>query len=54
MVLVIAHRLSTVMAADEVIVLDKGNIVERGEPEKLRTSGGAFSLLWKTQVEANR
>ena len=54
MVLVIAHRLSTVMTADEVIVLDKGNIVERGEPEKLRTSGGAFSLLWKTQVEANK
>lgn len=43
--LTIAHRLSTVENADQVVVLDAGGIVERGTPAHLREAGGAFARL---------
>jgi len=52
--LVIAHRLSTVMDADEIIVLDQGRIVERGRHAELLARGGEYARMWTLQLqEAN-
>jgi subfamily B ATP-binding cassette protein MsbA len=48
--LVIAHRLSTVQHADEIIVLDSGRIVERGKHEELMSKGGAYRKLVDLQA----
>ena len=47
--LVIAHRLSTVRAADLIVVVDDGRIVERGNHESLLASGGLYADLYRTQ-----
>jgi ATP-binding cassette subfamily B protein len=47
--IVIAHRLSTVVNADEILVLDKGVIAERGSHEELLARGGIYSALWSRQ-----
>jgi ATP-binding cassette, subfamily B, heavy metal transporter len=49
--LVIAHRLSTVVNADEIIVLDKGVIAERGTHGQLLTQNGIYAALWNRQRE---
>ncbi|MBN9695614.1 MAG: ABC transporter ATP-binding protein/permease [Zoogloea sp.] len=49
--LVIAHRLSTVMNADEIIVLDQGHILERGSHAELLARGGAYAQMWALQQE---
>ncbi|WP_342358396.1 ABC transporter ATP-binding protein/permease [Terrarubrum flagellatum] len=46
---VIAHRLSTVINADEIIVLDQGVIVERGSHAQLLALDGAYAALWNRQ-----
>ncbi|KQQ48183.1 metal ABC transporter permease [Methylobacterium sp. Leaf125] len=51
--LVIAHRLSTVVNADEIIVLDKGVIVERGDHATLLERNGVYASLWSRQREAD-
>jgi ATP-binding cassette subfamily B protein len=50
--LVIAHRLSTVVNADEIIVLDDGIIIERGRHDDLLEQNGAYAELWHRQQAA--
>jgi ATP-binding cassette, subfamily B, heavy metal transporter len=47
--LVIAHRLSTVVHADEILVLQDGRIVERGRHESLLVEGGVYATMWARQ-----
>jgi ABC-type transport system involved in Fe-S cluster assembly fused permease/ATPase subunit len=52
--LVIAHRLSTVVNADEILVLDHGRLVERGRHRQLLDSDGIYAGMWKLQQEEAR
>jgi ATP-binding cassette subfamily B protein len=49
--LVIAHRLSTVRAADQILVIDGGQIAERGTHDELLAAGGVYAALYRTQFE---
>jgi len=49
-VITIAHRLSTVVDADTILVLDQGQIVERGSHAKLLARGGVYAALWNRQA----
>ncbi|MGA0022370.1 MAG: ABC transporter ATP-binding protein [Vulcanococcus sp.] len=48
--LVIAHRLSTVRHADQIVVMDQGRIVESGSHDQLIAAGGAYVNLWRVQA----
>jgi ATP-binding cassette subfamily B protein len=51
-VIAVAHRLSTIVGFDRVIVVERGRIIEDGPPQQLlRQKGGAFRQLWVMQVE---
>lgn len=47
--LVIAHRLSTVIDADQIIVMDKGRIIERGTHTELLAANGTYAAMWERQ-----
>lgn len=49
--LVIAHRLSTVMDADEILVMDAGRIVERGAHVQLLAQNGHYAQMWRLQQQ---
>jgi ATP-binding cassette subfamily B protein len=51
--IMVAHRLSTVAGADEIIVLDAGKIVERGTHRELLDRGGLYADLWSRQSRAH-
>ncbi len=51
--IVIAHRLSTVLAADQILVLAEGRIVEQGTHAQLLARGGLYTDLYKTQFTSN-
>ena len=51
-VLVIAHRLQSVMNADDIIVLDEGRIIEEGNHNTLLSKNGRYASLWKEQETA--
>ena len=48
---IIAHRLSTVIDADEILVLDQGRIVERGRHKALLAKKGLYAVMWQRQQE---
>lgn len=48
----VAHRLSTVMGADCIIVLDGGEIVERGTHDELLRADGKYKSMWLAQTES--
>ena len=48
--IIIAHRLSTVMDADEIVVLDSGRIHERGTHQVLLEKNGLYALMWRQQT----
>ena len=52
--LVVAHRLSTVIDADSIVVLDKGRVVEQGSHSELLASGGKYAELWQLQQQEER
>ena len=49
--LIIAHRLSTVMNADEILVLDTGRVIERGKHADLLAQGGRYAQMWALQQQ---
>ena len=51
--LVIAHRLSTIINVDEILVLDGGDIIERGTHENLLAKGGVYCAMWRRQREVD-
>jgi ATP-binding cassette subfamily B protein len=50
MTIIIAHRLSTIMHADNIFVLEKGNIIEQGKHEDLIRQKGLYYAMWRQQI----
>ena len=50
--MMIAHRLSTVVDADEILVLDQGRVVERGTHVALLEKQGLYSEMWQKQQKS--
>jgi ATP-binding cassette subfamily B protein len=51
--IVIAHRISTITSADEILVLDKGRITERGTHEQLLSKSQLYKNMWETHISAH-
>lgn len=49
-VIIIAHRLSTVMAADKIVILEKGILIEEGTHSELYREGTRYHTMWKKQI----
>jgi ATP-binding cassette subfamily B protein len=50
---VIAHRLSTITTADQILVIDDGQVVESGRHDELVASGGLYADLYRTLVRGD-
>ena len=51
-VIVIAHRLQSIMSADNIVVLDEGQVAEQGTHEELLKRNGIYARLWAEQSQA--
>lgn len=49
--MVVAHRVASIIAADEILVVDAGRIVERGTHESLLAAGGVYSGIWRRHLD---
>jgi ATP-binding cassette subfamily B protein len=52
-VIMIAHRLRTIVKADNIIVLDKGKVAEQGTHDNLLQKGGLYAKLWDLQQKTS-
>jgi ABC-type multidrug transport system fused ATPase/permease subunit len=52
--IVISHRFSTVRMADQIIVLDRGTVIERGSHDELVREGGRYATLFNLQAQGYR
>ena len=52
-VIVIAHRLSTIAGADQILVIDQGELVEQGTHQELLKKEGKYNALWQAQLRSN-
>ena len=52
--IIIAHQLSTIVAADQILVIDNGQIIERGQHQQLLECEGLYTRLWQEQQKSNR
>ncbi len=49
--IVIAHRLSTLLHMDRILVFDNGKIVQDGSHSELLSKGGLYQILWNSQID---
>ncbi len=54
LVIIIAHRFSTIQSVDKVVVLDQGHVVDFGKPQELAKKPGVYSELLRYQIEGNK
>jgi ATP-binding cassette subfamily B protein len=53
-VLLVAHRLTTIERADQIVFLDEGRVVEQGTPGELLAAGGRFAAYWNDRTASRR
>ena len=51
-VIIVAHRLQSIANADQIVVLDDGQVIENGTHETLLQKGGMYARLWEDQSKA--